>query len=91
MASDRDHRRDGTRESVLHPLQSKFLEHAALHMRRLYARLPDRGAGAVGGRTADPSETEVRLLARWQSVPLLPVIRRIVEAVLDAAAEMRQG
>ena len=71
----------------LHPLQRKFLEHAALQC----------GICTPGGlvaakslleRNPDPTETEVRY---WLAGNLCRCTgyNKIIEAVLDAAAEMR--
>ncbi len=72
---------------VLHPLQRKFVEHAALQ-----CGICTTGfliaARALLERNPDPSETEVRY---WLAGNLCRCTgyHKIVEAVLDAAAEMR--
>lgn len=72
---------------VLHPLQRKFVEHAALQ-----CGICTPGfliaARALLERNPDPSETEVRY---WLAGNLCRCTgyHKIVEAVLDAAAEMR--
>ena len=77
---------DGER---LHPLQTKFLEHAALQ-----CGICTPGfliaAKALLERDPDPSETEVRY---WLAGNLCRCTGydKIVRAVLDAAAEIRQG
>jgi len=74
---------------VLHTLQTKFLEHAALQ-----CGICTPGfliaARALLEKNPDPSETEVRY---WIAGNLCRCTgyQKIVEAVLDAAAEMRQG
>jgi carbon-monoxide dehydrogenase small subunit len=71
----------------LHPLQQKFLEHAALQ-----CGICTPGflvaAKALLERNADPTETEVRY---WLAGNLCRCTGydKIVRAVLDAAAEMR--
>jgi carbon-monoxide dehydrogenase small subunit len=72
---------------TLHPLQTKFLEHAALQ-----CGICTPGfliaARALLERNPDPTETEVRY---WLAGNLCRCTgyHKIVEAVLDAAAEMR--
>jgi len=72
---------------ALHPLQTKFLEHAALQ-----CGICTPGfliaARALLERNPDPTETEVRY---WLAGNLCRCTgyHKIVEAVLDAAAEMR--
>ena len=72
----------------LHPLQAKFLEHAALQ-----CGICTPGflvaAKALLERNPDPSETEVRY---WLAGNLCRCTGydKIVRAVLDAAAEIRQ-
>jgi carbon-monoxide dehydrogenase small subunit len=72
----------------LHPLQRKFLEHAALQ-----CGICTPGflvaAKALLGRNPDPTETEVRY---WLAGNLCRCTGydKIVRAVLDAAAEMRR-
>jgi len=73
----------------LHPLQTKFLDHAALQ-----CGICTPGfliaAKALLERNPDPSETEVRY---WLAGNLCRCTGydKIVRAVLDAAAEIRQG
>ena len=73
----------------LHPLQRKFLEHAALQ-----CGICTPGflvaAKALLGRNPDPTETEVRY---WLAGNLCRCTGydKIVRAVLDAAAEMRRN
>lgn len=74
---------------VLHPLQTKFLEHAALQ-----CGICTPGfliaARALLERNPDPTETEVRY---WLAGNLCRCTgyQKIVEAVLDAAQEMRKA
>ena len=70
----------------LHPLQQKFLDHAALQC-GVYTRVPDRGQGAA--RTATRTVTKVRY---WLAGNLCRCTGydKIVRAVLDTAAEMRK-
>ncbi len=73
----------------LHPLQAKFLEHAALQ-----CGICTPGflvaAKALLERNPDPSETEVRY---WLAGNLCRCTGydKIVRAVLDAAAEIKRG
>ena len=73
----------------LHPLQRKFLDHAALQ-----CGICTPGfliaARALLERNPDPSETEVRY---WLAGNLCRCTGydKIVRAVLDAAAELREG
>jgi carbon-monoxide dehydrogenase small subunit len=73
----------------LHPLQRKFLEHAALQ-----CGICTPGflvaAKALLGRNPDPTETEVRY---WLAGNLCRCTGydKIVRAVLDAATEMRRS
>jgi carbon-monoxide dehydrogenase small subunit len=73
----------------LHPLQQKFLEHAALQ-----CGICTPGflvaAKALLERNPDPSETETRF---WLAGNLCRCTGydKIIRAVLDAAAEMRAG
>jgi carbon-monoxide dehydrogenase small subunit len=73
---------------TLHPLQSKFLEHAALP-----CGICTPGflvaARALLERNPDPSETEIRF---WLAGNLCRCTGydKIVRAVMDAAAEMRR-
>jgi aerobic carbon-monoxide dehydrogenase small subunit len=75
---------DGTR---LHPLQQKFLEHAALQCGVCTPGFLV-AAKALLERNPDPSETEVRY---WLAGNLCRCTGydKIVRAVLDTAAEMR--
>jgi carbon-monoxide dehydrogenase small subunit len=71
----------------LHPLQQKFLEHAALQCGVCTPGILV-AAKALLDRNSDPSETEVRY---WLAGNLCRCTGydKIVRAVLDAAAEMR--
>jgi carbon-monoxide dehydrogenase small subunit len=73
----------------LHPLQTKFLEHAALQCGVCTPGMLV-AAKALLDKNPDPSETEVRY---WLAGNLCRCTgyQSIVEAVLDAAAEMRRG
>jgi carbon-monoxide dehydrogenase small subunit len=77
------------RGDTLHPLQSKFLEHAALQ-----CGICTPGfliaAKALLDRNPDPTETEVRY---WLAGNLCRCTGydKIVRAVLDAAVEMRRS
>lgn len=72
----------------LHPLQSKFLEHAALQCGICTPGILV-ASKALLERNPDPSETEVRF---WLAGNLCRCTGydKIVRAVLDAAAEMRR-
>ncbi len=72
---------------VLHPLQSKFIEHAALQCGVCTPGILV-AAKALLDKNPDPSETEVRY---WLAGNLCRCTGydKIVRAVLDAAAEMR--
>jgi aerobic carbon-monoxide dehydrogenase small subunit len=76
-------------QGELHPLQRKFLDHAALQ-----CGICTPGfliaARALLERNPDPSETEVRY---WLAGNLCRCTGydKIVRAVMDAAAEMREG
>ncbi len=72
---------------VLHPLQSKFIEHAALQCGVCTPGILV-AAKALLDRNPDPSETEVRY---WLAGNLCRCTGydKVVRAVLDAAAEMR--
>ena len=74
---------------TLHPLQTKFLEHAALQCGVCTPGFLV-AARALLEKNPDPSETEVRY---WLAGNLCRCTgyQKIVEAVLDAATEMRQG
>ena len=71
----------------LHPLQQKFLEHAALQCGICTPGILI-AARALLERNPDPSESEVRF---WLAGNLCRCTgyQKIVEAVLDAAREMR--
>ena len=73
----------------LHPLQRKFLEHAALQCGICTPGVLV-AAKALLERNPDPTETEVRY---WLAGNLCRCTgyNKIIEAVLDAAAEMRGG
>jgi carbon-monoxide dehydrogenase small subunit len=75
------------RGDALHPLQQKFLEHAALQCGVCTPGFLV-AAKALLDANADPSETEVRY---WLAGNLCRCTGydKIVRAVLDAAAEMR--
>ena len=77
------------RGEVLHPLQTKFLEHAALQCGVCTPGFLI-AARALLERNPDPTETEVRY---WLAGNLCRCTgyQKIVEAVLDAAEEMRKG
>ncbi len=74
---------------ALHPLQRKFLEHAALQCGVCTPGFLI-AAKALLERSPDPTETEVRY---WLAGNLCRCTGydKIVRAVLDAAAEMRGG
>ena len=74
---------------ALHPLQQKFLEHAALQCGVCTPGILV-AAKALLERNPDPSETEVRY---WLAGNLCRCTGydKIIRAVLDTAAEMRQG
>ncbi len=73
----------------LHPLQKKFLEHAALQCGMCTPGMLI-SAKALLQRNPDPTEEEVRY---WLAGNLCRCTgyHKIVEAVLDAAREMRGG
>ena len=73
----------------LHPLQRKFLEHAALQCGICTPGVLI-AARSLLERNPDPTETEVRY---WLAGNLCRCTgyNKIVEAVLDAATEMRGG
>lgn len=73
----------------LHPLQQKFLEHAALQCGICTPGILV-AAKALLEKNSDPSETEVRY---WLAGNLCRCTGydKIVRAVLDAAQEMRSG
>ncbi len=77
------------KENELHPLQQKFLDHAALQCGICTPGILNM-AKALLEKNPDPTETEVRFglagnLCRCTGYD------KIVRAVLDAAAEMRTG
>ncbi len=76
-------------EGAMHPLQHKFLEHAALQCGFCTPGLLV-AAKALLDRNPDPSETEIRY---WLAGNLCRCTGydKIVRAVLDAAAELRQA
>ncbi|HEX5998461.1 MAG TPA: (2Fe-2S)-binding protein [Hyphomicrobiaceae bacterium] len=78
---------DGNGGETLHPLQRKFLEHAALQCGICTPGLL-MAAKALLDRSPEPTETEVRY---WLAGNLCRCTGydKIVRAVLDAAAEMR--
>ena len=73
----------------LHPLQQKFLEHAALQCGICTPGIRV-AAKALLDRTDNPTETEVRY---WLAGNLCRCTGydKIVRAVMDAAAEMRRS
>jgi carbon-monoxide dehydrogenase small subunit len=73
---------------VLHPLQQKFLEHAALQCGFCTPGLLV-AAKALLDQNPDPSETEVRY---WLAGNLCRCTGydKVVRAVMDAAADLRQ-
>jgi carbon-monoxide dehydrogenase small subunit len=77
------------RGEELHPLQRKFLEHAALQCGFCTPGLLI-AAKALLDRNPDPSETEARY---WLAGNLCRCTGydKVIRAVLDAAAEMRGG
>jgi len=94
LAVEAEGRRVETIEGVasggdLHPLQRKFLEHAALQCGFCTPGVLV-AAKALLEANADPSETEVRY---WLAGNLCRCTGydKIVRAVMDAAAEMRQA
>jgi carbon-monoxide dehydrogenase small subunit len=74
--------------SVLHPIQQKFLEHAALQCGFCTPGFIV-SAKALLDKNANPTETEVRY---WLAGNLCRCTGydKIVRAVMDAAAELRQ-
>ena len=74
---------------VLHPLQSKFLEHAALQCGVCIPGILV-AAKALLEQNLDPSETEVRY---WLAGNLCRCTGydKIIRAVLDCAAELRES
>jgi aerobic carbon-monoxide dehydrogenase small subunit len=93
FAAEAEGRQIGTIEgvaegSVLHPVQRKFLEHGALQCGFCTPGFI-MASKALLDRTPDPSETEVRY---WLAGNLCRCTGydKIVRAVMDAAAELRQ-
>lgn len=74
---------------TLHPLQTKFLEHAALQCGVCTPGMLI-ASKALLEKNPDPSETEIRF---WLAGNLCRCTgyQKIVEAVVDAAAEMRKA
>jgi aerobic carbon-monoxide dehydrogenase small subunit len=77
------------RGEKLHPLQQKFIEHAALQCGFCTPGIL-MSARALLERNPDPTEEEVRY---WLAGNLCRCtgFHKIVDAVLDAAGEMRKG
>ena len=93
LAAEAEGREIGTIEGMadgerLHPLQQKFLEHAALQCGICTSGMLV-ASDALLKRNPDPSEEEVRY---WLAGNLCRCTGydKIVRAVLDAAAEMRE-
>jgi aerobic carbon-monoxide dehydrogenase small subunit len=93
LAAEAEGRRVETIEGMaqggtLHPLQQKFLEHAALQCGFCTPGLLV-AAKALLAENPDPTETEVRY---WLAGNLCRCTGydKVVRAVIDAAAEMRQ-
>ncbi|MFD0981091.1 (2Fe-2S)-binding protein [Tropicimonas aquimaris] len=94
LAAEAQGRQIGTVEGIapdgetLHPLQRKFIEHAALQCGICTPGILV-AAKALLERNPDPTETEVRY---WLAGNLCRCTGydKIVRAVLDAAAEMRE-
>jgi carbon-monoxide dehydrogenase small subunit len=80
---------DGGEGGTLHPLQRKFLEHAALQCGICTPGFL-MAARALLEKSPEPTETEVRF---WLAGNLCRCTGydKIVRAVLDAAAEMRRA
>ena len=94
LAAEAEGREIGTIEGMadgerLHPLQQKFLEHAALQCGICTSGMLV-ASDALLKRNPDPSEEEVRF---WLAGNLCRCTGydKIVRAVLDAAAEMREA
>ncbi|MBX6375910.1 MAG: (2Fe-2S)-binding protein, partial [Acetobacteraceae bacterium] len=94
LAAEAEGRSIGTIEGMaqgdrLHPLQRKFLEHAALQCGICTPGILV-AAKALLDSNPDPTETEVRY---WLAGNLCRCTGydKIVRAVLDAAAEMREA
>ena len=86
---DRDHRGHGAAgEAPL--LQQKFLEHAALQCGFCTPGLLI-ASKALLERNPDPTETEIRYWIAGNLCRCTGYNKKIVRAVLDAAAEMRAG
>jgi carbon-monoxide dehydrogenase small subunit len=93
LAAEAEGRRVETIEGLaqngrLHPLQQKFLEHAALQCGFCTPGLL-MGAKALLDANPDPTETEARY---WLAGNLCRCTGydKVIRAVLDAAAELRQ-
>ncbi len=94
LAAEAEGREVGTVEGIadgetLHPLQRKFIEHAALQCGICTPGILV-AAKALLERSPDPSETEVRY---WLAGNLCRCTGydKIVRAVLDAASEMKEA
>jgi carbon-monoxide dehydrogenase small subunit len=94
LAAEMNGKKIGTIEGMasgtkLHPLQQKFLEHAALQCGICTPGMLV-AAKSLLERNPDPTEEEVRF---WLAGNLCRCTgyNQIVEAVLDAAAEMRRA
>jgi carbon-monoxide dehydrogenase small subunit len=94
LAAEAEGREIGTIEGMadgerLHPLQQKFLEHAALQCGICTSGMLV-ASDALLKKNPDPSEEEVRF---WLAGNLCRCTGydKIVRAVLDAAAEMREA
>ena len=94
LAAEAEGHKIGTIEGMasgetLHPLQQKFLEHAALQCGICTSGMLVASA-ALLKKSPDPSEEEVRF---WLAGNLCRCTGydKIVRAVMETAAEMRQG